>query len=72
MTETTRFSVLLIEDDPALRQVIADGLEADGFYVAQAADAAEAATGCTASPTTRWSSICGCPTPTGWTCSTRR
>ena len=41
MTETNRHSVLLIEDEPALRQVIADGLEADGFSVAQAADATD-------------------------------
>jgi two-component system, NtrC family, response regulator AtoC len=41
MTDTRSFSVLLIEDEPALRQVIADGLEEEGFAVAQAADGAD-------------------------------
>jgi DNA-binding NtrC family response regulator len=41
MTDSTGHSVLLIEDEPTLRQLIADGLEADGFSVIQAADAAE-------------------------------
>ena len=41
MTDSTGFSVLLIEDEPTLRQVIADGLEADGFTVVQAVDAAD-------------------------------
>jgi DNA-binding NtrC family response regulator len=41
MTDSTGHSVLLIEDEPTLRQLIADGLEADGFLVVQAADAAE-------------------------------
>jgi DNA-binding NtrC family response regulator len=40
MTDNSGFSVLLIEDEPTLRQAIADGLEAGGFSVAQAADAA--------------------------------
>src|SRR3954453_6039325 len=41
MTDTRSFSVLLIEDEPALRQVLADGLEEEGFAVAQAVDAAD-------------------------------
>jgi two-component system, NtrC family, response regulator AtoC len=41
MTDSTGISVLLIEDQPTLRQVIADGLEADGFSVVQAVDAAD-------------------------------
>ena len=64
MTDTISYSVLLIEDDPALRQVIADGLEADGFAVAQARGCRRrAAIGCTVLPTTRSSSTCACPTP---------
>jgi DNA-binding NtrC family response regulator len=35
-------SVLVVEDEPSLRQVIVDGLEADGFAVAQALDGADA------------------------------
>src|SRR5262245_47549863 len=37
-----RPSVLVVEDEPSLRQVIVDGLEADGFAVAQALDGADA------------------------------
>jgi two-component system, NtrC family, response regulator AtoC len=35
-------SVLLVEDEPSLRQVIAEGLESEGFAVAQALDGADA------------------------------
>jgi len=35
-------SVLVVEDEPSLRQVIVEGLEADGFAVAQALDGADA------------------------------
>src|SRR5262245_44926115 len=35
-------SVLVVEDEPRLLQVIVDGLEADGFAVAQALDGADA------------------------------
>jgi CheY-like chemotaxis protein len=35
-------SVLVVEDEPALRQVIAEGLEAEGFAVAQALDGNDA------------------------------
>jgi DNA-binding response OmpR family regulator len=37
-----RASVLLVEDDPGLRQIISDSLESQGFAVAQAADGADA------------------------------
>jgi DNA-binding NtrC family response regulator len=37
-----RASVLLVEDDPGLRQLISDSLETQGFAVAQAADGADA------------------------------
>ncbi len=37
-----RPSVLVVEDEPSLRQVIVEGLEADGFAVAQALDGADA------------------------------
>jgi len=37
-----RPSVLVVEDEPALREVIVEGLEADGFAVAQALDGADA------------------------------
>jgi DNA-binding NtrC family response regulator len=36
-------TVLVVEDDAELRQVIADSLHAEGFSVAQALDAADAA-----------------------------
>jgi DNA-binding NtrC family response regulator len=41
MTDRPRPSVLLVEDEPELRQVIAEGLELDGFTVAQALDGAD-------------------------------
>ena len=37
-----RASVLLVEDDPGLRELISDSLEAQGFAVAQAVDGADA------------------------------
>ena len=37
-----RASVLLVEDEPELRQLISDSLEAQGFAVAQASDGADA------------------------------
>jgi DNA-binding NtrC family response regulator len=42
MTDQPRPSVLVVEDEPNLRQVIVEGLEADGFAVAQALDGADA------------------------------
>ena len=42
MSERARPSVLVVEDEPTLRQVIVEGLEADGFAVAQALDGADA------------------------------
>ena len=42
MAERARPSVLVVEDEPNLRQVIVEGLESDGFSVAQALDAADA------------------------------
>lgn len=42
MTDQARPSVLVVEDEPNLRQVIVEGLEADGFAVAQALDGADA------------------------------
>src|SRR4051812_34720668 len=38
----TAVSVLVVEDEPELRQLIADGLEQEGFTVAQALDGADA------------------------------
>ncbi len=43
MNERTRLSVLLVEDQPELRAVLAEHLEDDGFAVAQALDGADAA-----------------------------
>jgi two-component system response regulator PilR (NtrC family) len=40
--ERPRPSVLVVEDEPSLRDVIVEGLEADGFTVAQALDGADA------------------------------
>jgi DNA-binding NtrC family response regulator len=42
MSERTLPSILVIEDDVRLRQVIAEGLELDGFAVAQALDGTDA------------------------------
>ena len=42
MSNRERPSVLVVEDEPELRQLIAEGLEADGFAVAQALDGADA------------------------------
>jgi DNA-binding response OmpR family regulator len=42
MTDHARPSVLVVEDEPNLRQLIVEGLEADGFAVAQALDGADA------------------------------
>ena len=42
MSDRPRPSVLVVEDEPNLRQVIVEGLEADGFAVAQALDGADA------------------------------
>src|SRR5262245_41185314 len=42
MTDRARPSVLVVEDEPNLRQLIVEGLEADGFAVAQALDGADA------------------------------
>ncbi len=42
MAERVRPSVLVVEDEPNLRQVIVEGLETDGFSVAEALDAADA------------------------------
>src|SRR5205814_1062066 len=42
MTDRSRPSVLLVEDEPELRALIAEGLEIDGFTVAQALDGADA------------------------------
>jgi DNA-binding NtrC family response regulator len=42
MTPTTSPSVLIVEDDAALRQTITESLEVSGFAAAQAADAADA------------------------------
>src|SRR6478609_4835292 len=42
MSDRPRPSVLVVEDEPNLRQVIVEGLEADGFAVAQAFDGADA------------------------------
>ena len=67
-----RPSVLVVEDEPSLRQVIVEGLEADGFAVAQALDGADAIERLHGFAYDAWSSTCGCPTPTAWTSSTRR
>jgi len=37
-----RRSILVVEDEPALRQIVVDSLESSGFAVAQAADAGDA------------------------------
>jgi len=37
-----RPTVLVVEDEPALRQIVVDSLESTGFAVAQAADAGDA------------------------------
>jgi DNA-binding NtrC family response regulator len=42
MTDRALPSVLVVEDEPNLRQLIVEGLEADGFAVAQALDGADA------------------------------
>ena len=42
MTDRVRPSVLVVEDEPDLRQLIAECLEADGFAVAQALGGADA------------------------------
>src|SRR5262245_44641454 len=42
MTDRARPSILVVEDEPALRQLVVEALEADGFAVAQAPDGAEA------------------------------
>jgi len=42
MSDITRPSVLVVEDEPNLRQVIVEGLENDGFAVAQALDGKDA------------------------------
>jgi len=42
MTDTPRPTVLVVEDDENLRAVIAEGLEGQGFSVAQALDGADA------------------------------
>jgi DNA-binding NtrC family response regulator len=42
MTDRARPSVLVVEDEPNLRQLIVEGLEGDGFAVAQALDGADA------------------------------
>lgn len=42
MTDQARPSVLVVEDEPNLRQVIVEGLEEDGFAVAQALNGADA------------------------------
>ena len=42
MTLTTSPSVLVVEDDAALRQTITESLESAGFAAAQAVDAADA------------------------------
>jgi len=42
MTDQSRPSVLVVEDEQALREAITYGLEDDGFAVVQAADAADA------------------------------
>jgi len=42
VADRPRPSVLVVEDEPSLRQVIVEGLEADGFAVAPALDGADA------------------------------
>src|SRR3979490_1477849 len=42
MPHSTQPTVLIVEDEAELRQTIADSLEASGFVVAQALDAADA------------------------------
>src|SRR5438552_13666421 len=42
VTDRPRPSVLVVEDEPSLRQVIVESLESDGFTVAQALDGADA------------------------------
>src|SRR5262245_26151742 len=42
MAQTTQPTILVVEDEAELRQIIADSLEAKGFAVAQALDAADA------------------------------
>jgi len=41
-TMPIRPTVLVVEDEPALRQIVVDSLESTGFAVAQAADAGDA------------------------------
>ena len=72
MTERARPTVLVVEDEADSRQMIVESLEAEGFSAAQSPDAADALARLEASPTTRSSSTCGCPTATAWTCSTTR
>lgn len=45
MSEPTRPTVIVVEDDGDLRQLLAETLEADGFTVTQASDAENAVTG---------------------------
>ena len=42
MSERTQASVLVVEDEPDLQQLLAESLEGDGFAVAQAFDGADA------------------------------
>jgi len=43
MSSPTQPTVLVVDDEADLRQLIAESLSADGFEVAQAPDAADAA-----------------------------
>ena len=42
MTQQLEPTILVVEDDPDLRELIAETLESDGFTITQAADAATA------------------------------
>jgi CheY-like chemotaxis protein len=44
MIRTGESTILVVDDDPAIRQTLADVLEMDGYAVAQAANGAEALT----------------------------
>ena len=72
MSSPTQPTVLVVDDEADLRQLIAESLSADGFEVVQAPDAGDAVERLKNSPTTPWSSTSAFPTRTAWKSSTRR
>ena len=61
------FTVLVVEDDGAMRELLREALEEEGYEVIAAAGGREGLRKVRGGGWTWWSPTCACPTWTAWT-----